>query len=71
MKPQKELMLRVRKSGPKKPTTTQVVYKREDGGEEIRYTRPYGSAKAKEFEKQVAELNARDGDRSPYSIRHV
>lgn len=53
------------------PTTTEIVYTWEDGREEVRYRRIYGSVEAQELMSQVDALRERDKEKSPYSYRHV
>lgn len=51
--------------------TTEIMYRWQDGQEELRYSRPYGSEDAEKFIAEVRALEDRLGSGCPYFVRHV
>jgi len=49
---------------------TQIIYTWQDGREEVRYERPYGSDMAKKLMDEVDELKAKYED-CCYSYKHI
>jgi hypothetical protein len=56
-----------------RPTITEIWYRWQDGREELRYSRPFGSADAINLIKQVearAKVLAVSGETCPYFVRN-